>query len=208
MGAVDANPTEEAVPRRLGPKRATRIRKLFALDKADKMEKQYRLKREVAREGKKPTIKMPKIQRLVTPQRLQVRLPPECACVAAGQRQRRPRLAIAAGWQGTHGCCWRGRDASEATHEVAPGVEGAGDGARCECCGSLTRVSMLQQQRKRAQRQFARENAQKSREEAKKYHDLVVKRKKEAKKAREEQASKRRSQNSATKSGASATTKK
>ena len=33
--------TEEAVPRRLGPKRATRIRKLFALDKADKMEKQY-----------------------------------------------------------------------------------------------------------------------------------------------------------------------
>ena len=65
--------TEEAVPRRLGPKRATRIRKLFALDKADKMEKQYRLKREVSRgEGKKPTIKMPKIQRLVTPQRLQV----------------------------------------------------------------------------------------------------------------------------------------
>jgi len=64
--------TETAVPRRLGPKRATRIRKLFALDKADKMEKQYRLKREVSRgEGKKPTIKMPKIQRLVTPQRLQ-----------------------------------------------------------------------------------------------------------------------------------------
>jgi small subunit ribosomal protein S6e len=64
--------TEEAVPRRLGPKRATRIRKLFALDKADKMEKQYRLKREVSRgEGKKPTIKAPKIQRLVTPQRLQ-----------------------------------------------------------------------------------------------------------------------------------------
>ena len=61
------------MPRRLGPKRATRIRKLFALDKADKMEKQYRLKREVSRgEGKKPTIKMPKIQRLVTPQRLQV----------------------------------------------------------------------------------------------------------------------------------------
>ena len=73
----------------------------------------------------------------------------------------------------------------------------------------LTRVWMdVQQQRKRAQRQFARENAVKSREEAKKYHDLVVKRKKEAKKAREEQASKRRSQNSATKSGASGTTKK
>ena len=42
----------------------------------------------------------------------------------------------------------------------------------------------VQQQRKRAQRQFARENAVKSREEAKKYHDLVVKRKKEAPTAR------------------------
>ena len=40
------------------------------------MEKQYRLKREIPREGKKPTIKMPKIQRLVTPQRLQV----PCVC--------------------------------------------------------------------------------------------------------------------------------
>ena len=65
--------TDTTVPRRLGPKRATRIRKLFALDKADRMEKNYRVKREVSRgEGKKPTIKMPKIQGLVTPQRLQV----------------------------------------------------------------------------------------------------------------------------------------
>ncbi len=71
--------TDSSVPRRLGPKRATRIRKLFALDKADKMEKQYRVKREVSRgEGKKPTIKMPKIQRLVTPQRLQVGI---CSCL-------------------------------------------------------------------------------------------------------------------------------
>ena len=70
------------MPRRLGPKRATRIRKLFALDKADKMEKQYRLKREIPREGKKPTIKMPKIQRLVTPQRLQV---PCLVCAACRQ---------------------------------------------------------------------------------------------------------------------------
>lgn len=53
------------VPRRLGPKRATRIRKLFALDKGDNLE-QYRVKREIAREGKKPTIKAPKIQRLVS----------------------------------------------------------------------------------------------------------------------------------------------
>ena len=64
--------TDTTVPRRLGPKRATRIRKLFALDKADRMEKNYRVKREVSRgDDKKPTIKMPKIQRLVTPQRLQ-----------------------------------------------------------------------------------------------------------------------------------------
>ncbi|EKX40248.1 small subunit ribosomal protein S6e, cytoplasmic [Guillardia theta CCMP2712] len=66
--------TDTSVPRRLGPKRATRIRKLFALEKGDKLEKQYRLKREVSRgEGKKPTIKAPKVQRLVTPQRLQRR---------------------------------------------------------------------------------------------------------------------------------------
>ena len=35
---------EDRVPQRLGPKRATRIRKLFALDKADKLEKQYRIR--------------------------------------------------------------------------------------------------------------------------------------------------------------------
>merc|ERR1712224_835659 len=63
--------TDTNVPRRLGPKRATRIRKLFALEKADNV-KNYRVKREVSRgEGKKPTIKLPKIQRLVTPRRLQ-----------------------------------------------------------------------------------------------------------------------------------------
>ena len=75
------------MPRRLGPKRATRIRKLFALDKADKMEKQYRVKREVSRgEGKKPTIKMPKIQRLVTPQRLQV-CQPSSLCFPVSTRR-------------------------------------------------------------------------------------------------------------------------
>ena len=63
--------TDSMVPKRLGPKRATKIRKLFALEKADKMEAQYRVKREIVREGKKSTIRAPKIQRLVTPQRLQ-----------------------------------------------------------------------------------------------------------------------------------------
>mmetsp|Transcript_48389 Transcript_48389/g.96902 ORF Transcript_48389/g.96902 Transcript_48389/m.96902 type:complete len:242 (+) Transcript_48389:53-778(+) len=62
--------TDVNVPRRLGPKRATRIRKLFALDKGDNLD-QYRLKREIERPGKKPTIKAGKIQRLVTPERLQ-----------------------------------------------------------------------------------------------------------------------------------------
>eukprot|EP00286_Rhodomonas_abbreviata_P024156 CAMPEP_0181305248 /NCGR_PEP_ID=MMETSP1101-20121128/9618_1 /TAXON_ID=46948 /ORGANISM="Rhodomonas abbreviata, Strain Caron Lab Isolate" /LENGTH=241 /DNA_ID=CAMNT_0023411131 /DNA_START=287 /DNA_END=1012 /DNA_ORIENTATION=+ len=62
--------TNANVPRRLGPKRATRIRKLFALDKQDNIDA-YRVKREITREGKKPTVKAPKIQRLVTPERLQ-----------------------------------------------------------------------------------------------------------------------------------------
>jgi len=57
-------------PRRLGPKRASRIRKLFNLEKKDDV-RQYVIRRQINKEGKKPTTKAPKIQRLVTPQRLQ-----------------------------------------------------------------------------------------------------------------------------------------
>jgi len=62
--------TDALKPRRLGPKRVTRIRKLFNLAKKDDP-RPHVVKREIKRDGKKPTIKSPKIQRLVTPQRLQ-----------------------------------------------------------------------------------------------------------------------------------------
>merc|ERR1719484_210889 len=57
--------TDDNKPRRLGPKRAANIRKLFALEKKDDV-KQYVVRREA---GKKK--KAPKIQRLVTRPMLQ-----------------------------------------------------------------------------------------------------------------------------------------
>jgi len=62
--------TDGSKPRRLGPKRASRIRKLFNLNKEDDVRK-YVIRRQIVRDGKKPVFKAPKIQRLVTPQRLQ-----------------------------------------------------------------------------------------------------------------------------------------
>jgi len=59
--------TDDSIPRRLGPKRASKIRKLFALSKEDDVRK-YVIRRELAAKGdKKPGSKAPKIQRLVTP---------------------------------------------------------------------------------------------------------------------------------------------
>jgi len=64
--------TDTLVPRRLGPKRASKIRKLFALSKDDDVRK-YVIRREIPAksEDKKPSSKAPKIQRLVTPISLQ-----------------------------------------------------------------------------------------------------------------------------------------
>jgi len=63
--------TDKYVPRRLGPKRASKIRKLFNLTKEDDVRK-YVIRRELpAKEGKKKRTKAPKIQRLVTPVVLQ-----------------------------------------------------------------------------------------------------------------------------------------
>ncbi|POI33763.1 hypothetical protein CIB84_002485 [Bambusicola thoracicus] len=62
--------TDTTVPRRLGPKRASRIRKLFNLSKEDDV-RQYVVRRPLNKEGKKPRTKAPKIQRLVTPRVLQ-----------------------------------------------------------------------------------------------------------------------------------------
>ncbi|KAJ1569731.1 40S ribosomal protein S6 [Cladochytrium tenue] len=62
--------TDVNVPKRLGPKRASKIRKLFSLSKEDDVRK-YVIRREITKEGKKPYTKAPKIQRLVTPLTLQ-----------------------------------------------------------------------------------------------------------------------------------------
>merc|ERR1719389_1128561 len=64
--------TDNLIPRRLGPKRASKIRKLFALGKEDDVRK-YVIRREIPAksEDKKPSSKAPKIQRLVTPISLQ-----------------------------------------------------------------------------------------------------------------------------------------
>ncbi|KAI5798679.1 ribosomal protein S6e-domain-containing protein [Pyronema domesticum] len=63
--------TDVSHPKRLGPKRATKIRRFFGLTKDDDVRK-FVIRREVQPKGdKKPYTKAPKIQRLVTPQRLQ-----------------------------------------------------------------------------------------------------------------------------------------
>merc|ERR1719198_2593800 len=60
--------TDDNKPRRLGPKRASNIRKLFNLEKNDDV-RQFVVRRET-KEGKKKQ-KAPRIQRLVTPTMLQ-----------------------------------------------------------------------------------------------------------------------------------------
>ncbi|XP_047003266.1 40S ribosomal protein S6 [Schistocerca americana] len=64
--------TDNTIPRRLGPKRASKIRKLFNLSKEDDV-RQYIVKRPLPlKEGKtKQRFKAPKIQRLITPVTLQ-----------------------------------------------------------------------------------------------------------------------------------------
>jgi len=67
--------TDNVLPKRLGPKRATKIRKFFNLSKEDDVRK-YVVRRSVTstkKENAKPYTKAPKIQRLVTPERLQRR---------------------------------------------------------------------------------------------------------------------------------------
>ncbi|KAJ3753821.1 40s ribosomal protein s6-b [Lentinula raphanica] len=58
---------DTVLPKRLGPKRATKIREFFNLSKEDDVRKY------VKKEGAKPYTKAPKIQRLVTSMRLQRR---------------------------------------------------------------------------------------------------------------------------------------
>lgn len=82
--------TDVVNPKRLGPKRATKIRRFFGLSKQDDVRyelyttepsqhilivlfSKFVIRREVVpkKEGAKPYTKAPKIQRLVTPQRMQ-----------------------------------------------------------------------------------------------------------------------------------------
>ena len=60
--------TTDIKPRRLGPKRASTIRKVFALRKNDDVRK-YVVRREV-KKGDKTFYKSPKIQRLITEKRI------------------------------------------------------------------------------------------------------------------------------------------
>merc|ERR1712096_402994 len=63
--------TDALVDRRLGPKRANKLRKLFNLDKEDDVIK-YVIRRELkATDKHKARSKAPKVQRLITPVRLQ-----------------------------------------------------------------------------------------------------------------------------------------
>merc|ERR1712093_936878 len=61
--------TDVSHPRRLGPKRVTKIRKLFDLDEDDDVRK-FVVRRAIEKNGK-TFYKSPKIQRLVTPRRLE-----------------------------------------------------------------------------------------------------------------------------------------
>merc|ERR1719231_480627 len=63
--------TDEASarPRRLGPKRASKIRKMFHLPKDADVTKAV-ISRDIEKDGKKVASKAPKIQRLITPRRI------------------------------------------------------------------------------------------------------------------------------------------
>lgn len=64
--------TDDEKPRMRGPKRANHIRKLFALSKEDDVRKYVNTyKRTFSKEDGKTHSRAPKIQRLITPQRLQ-----------------------------------------------------------------------------------------------------------------------------------------
>merc|ERR1711985_55441 len=62
--------TGEEKPIRLGPKRVSKIRKLFNLTEGDDV-RQFVVRRKITTKGGKEYHKAPKIQRLVTPVQLQ-----------------------------------------------------------------------------------------------------------------------------------------
>jgi small subunit ribosomal protein S6e len=78
--------TDVQVPKRLGPKRANNIRKFFGLTKEDDVT-QFVIRREIVK-GDKTYTKAPKVQRLVTPQRLQRKRAVKAAKIKNAQAQR------------------------------------------------------------------------------------------------------------------------
>merc|ERR1712121_355777 len=63
--------TDKHIPKKLGPKRASKIRKLFNLGPGDDVRKYVVRSQKAAKEGKEAKSKAPKIQRLITPQVVQ-----------------------------------------------------------------------------------------------------------------------------------------
>lgn len=80
--------TDSNVPRRLGPKRASNIRKLFNLSKEDDV-RQYVIRREVKTKSGKTYTKAPKIQRLVTPRVLHHKREREVKKIAQREKVRK-----------------------------------------------------------------------------------------------------------------------
>ncbi|KAG0686823.1 40S ribosomal protein S6 [Pichia californica] len=78
--------TDAQVPKRLGPKRANNIRKFFGLTKEDDVT-QFVIRREIVK-GEKTYTKAPKVQRLVTPQRLQRKRAVKAQKIKNAQAQR------------------------------------------------------------------------------------------------------------------------
>ena len=78
--------TDTQVPKRLGPKRANNIRKFFGLTKEDDVT-QFVIRREIVK-GEKTYTKAPKVQRLVTPQRLQRKRAVKALKIKNAQAQR------------------------------------------------------------------------------------------------------------------------
>lgn len=82
--------TDVQIPRRLGPKRASNIRKLFNLSKEDDVRK-YVIRRKFESKTGKKNDKAPKIQRLVTPRVLHHKK--EILAAKAAQREKVKREA-------------------------------------------------------------------------------------------------------------------
>merc|ERR1719327_680356 len=103
--------TDESKPIRLGPKRATKIRKLFNLTDTDDVRK-YVVRRSITTKGGKEYNKAPKIQRLITPRQLQrkrVRVALKRGRAEKNKKEQAAYLALVA---------QRAKEAMERRHEL------------------------------------------------------------------------------------------